>query len=141
MADGRRLERRRRDEREQPRHLREHLGRRLQRLVDLGLRASVSSSGNSAGRGLLADEQAVDVDAVAGLGRHPAGGGVRVGQEPEPLELGELGADRRGRDVEAGALDEQPRADRRARRDVLLDDAREDLALALGELGAHRRPW
>jgi hypothetical protein len=40
MPDVRRLERRRRDEREQARHLREHLGRGLQRRLDLGARRS-----------------------------------------------------------------------------------------------------
>ena len=49
VADRRRLERRRRDEREQPRHLREHLGRRLERLLDLGARGGAARAGTRPG--------------------------------------------------------------------------------------------
>ena len=59
-------------------------------------------------------------------------------EQPERLELGELAAHGRRRDAEPGALDERLRADRLAGRDVLLDDAPQDLALARCQL--HPRP-
>ena len=136
VPDRRRLERRRRDEREQPRQLREHLGRRLQRLLDLGARGGEPERQVLLAR-LRAREQLVDVDAVAGLGRDPAGRGVRMGQQTAPLEVGKLCPDGRRRDVEAGPLDERLRADRLPVRDVLLDDPAKDLALPLGERGVH----
>ena len=133
MADRRRLERRRRDEREQPRHLREDLGRRLERLVDLGARRRQLEREPARPR-LLPREQPVDVHAVARLGRHAPRGGVRVREQPEPLELRQLGPHRRAREVEPGALDERLRPDGRAGGDVLLDDPRQDLPLTLGQL-------
>ena len=50
------------------------------------------------------------------------------------LELGELVADGRRRDVEADPLDERPGADRLPGRDVAFDHAAQDLPLALAEL-------
>ena len=52
-------------------------------------------------------------------------------EQAEPLELGELVADRRRRDVEAGTLDERLRADGLAGGDVLLHHPPQDVALAL----------
>ncbi len=133
MAHGCGFERRRRDEREQASDLRERLGGHLKRLVDLGaLRRQLEREPD--GTRLLPREQRIHIDAVARLGRHPPRGGVRVREQPEPLELRKLGTNRRGRHADAASLDEQPRAHRCARRNVLLDDAREDLALPFGEL-------
>ena len=115
MADGRRLERRRRDEREQPRHLRERLGRRLQRVLDLAARHRRGRAGRTAGRGSSRSSSAVGVEPVAALGRDAAGGRVRMREQPERLELGELGADGRRRERERRALDEALRADGLAR--------------------------
>ena len=133
VPDRRGLERRRRDEREQPRRVREHVGRRAQRLLDLvAHRAKVDAE--PVGSPLERVDELVGVDAVAALRRRSTGGRVRVRQQPERLELGELAAHGRGRDAEAGALDEHARSDRLARRDVLLDDPPQDLALPRGEL-------
>src|SRR5207253_1075069 len=82
-------------------------------------------------------EQLVHVDAIPRLGRDPPGRGVRVRQQPEPLELGELAPDGRGRDFEPRPLDERPRADGLSGRDVLLDEEAEHLAL--GRLLARRQ--
>ena len=80
-------------------------------------------------------EQAVRVVAVALLGRDPPGRGVRMRQQAACLELGQLGADRGRRDVEARPVHERPRPDRLAGRDERLDDAAQDLALTVRELG------
>ena len=48
-------------------------------------------------------EQPVDEVALAGVGRHPAGGGVRVREQAARLELGELGADRRRPQTNSGS--------------------------------------
>ena len=91
-----RPERRRRDEREQPRQLGEHLGGRLQRGVDL-VPGGRQVEREAAGLRVEPLEQPVGVVAVAALGRDAAGRGVRVREQPEPLELGELAAHRRRR--------------------------------------------
>ena len=62
-----------------------------------------------------------------------------MGEQAERLELGELVAHRRRGDVDACPLDERFRPDGLAGRDVLLDHAPQDLALAGGEL-FHGRP-
>jgi len=59
-------------------------------------------------------------------------------EEAERLELTELGPDSRRRDAQARALDEPFRAHGLAGLDVLLDDAPQDVALALGEIDAYR---
>ena len=92
------------------------------------------STPSSSGRPSTAVDELLGVDAVAALRRHPACRGVRMRQQPERLELGELAAHRRRRDAKPGALDEHARADRLAGRDVLLDDAPQDLALTWREL-------
>ena len=68
----------------------------------------------------------LDEEAVAGVGRDPAGGGVRVGQQPGRLEVGEDVPDGRARHAEAVALDERVGADRRRGGDVFLDDGPQD---------------
>ena len=137
MANGRASERRRGDEREQARQLRQHVGRRLQRGVDLAAR------GTEVQREALRTrieplEQAVGVVAIAALGRDPTGRRVRVCQQPAGLELRELGPDRGRGDNQARSRNERARADGLARRDVRLDHAAQDLALALGELDLGR---
>src|SRR5262249_51014978 len=74
--------------------------------------------------------------------RHAAGRGVRVREQAEPLQLGELAANGRRRDVEPDARDERPRPDRLPARDVLLDDTAQDRPLAprqirLADVPAH----
>ena len=132
VPQRRRLQRRRRDEREQARHLREHLGRRLQRFRDLRVLARDAERELGPSR-LRSGQERVDVEAVARLGGHAPGRGVRVREQAEALELGELVADGRRRDVEAGTLDERLRADGLAGGDVLLHHPPQDVALALRE--------
>ena len=131
-----RLQRRRRDEREQARRLGEHLGRRLQRRLDLPPRLGQVEIERRR-LGLEPLEQRARVVAVAAVRRHPSRGGVRVRQQPDLLELGELAPDRGRRDVHARPLDQALRAHGLARRHVLLDDPDDDLPLALGELDLH----
>ena len=57
-----------------------------------------------------------------------------MGEQAERLELGELAAHGRRPDGDAGPLDERLRADGLAGRDVLLDDAAQDVLLRAGEL-------
>ena len=130
MADRRNLVGGRRDDGEQPRHLREHLRRRAQGLLDLGP-GEREVEREDCGPRLRRREQVVDVEPVAGLGRHAPGRRVRVRQQAEPLELGELRAHGRRRDAQSGPLDEGLRADRLSGRHVLLDDAPQDVALPL----------
>ena len=133
MADRRGLERGRRDEREKACRVREHLRRRAQRLLDLvAHRAQVDAE-------LVRPpfepvHELLGVDPVSALRRSSPRGGVRMGQEAERLELRELAANGRRRDVEAGPLDEHARADRLARCDVFLDDTPQDLALSSSQL-------
>ena len=82
----------------------------------------------------------LDVEAVAGVGRDPAGGGVRVGQQAVRLELGEDAADGRAGHAEAVALDERLAADRRGGRDVFLDDGPKDRLRAKVQ-GAEWAAW
>src|SRR5436190_11313413 len=77
-------------------------------------------------------EQLVHVVAVALVGGHAAGRGVRVLEQPELLERGELGADRRRPPRHVGLLGEPLRPDGLAELDVALDDLAEDYRLALG---------
>ena len=136
VHDRRRLERRRGHEREQPRHLREHLRRRLQRRLDLAARrVQVERELGRLRREPV--QQLVGVVAVAALGRHAAGGGVRMRQQAERLELGELGAHGRRRRGEPAALDERLRADGLATGNVRLDDAAQDFLLARTQLQLH----
>ena len=57
----------------------------------------------------------LDVEAVAGVRRHATGAGVRMGQQPGTLELGEDAAHGRAGHAEAVALDERLAADRLCR--------------------------
>ena len=133
MPHVRRLERRRRDERQQPRHLREHLGCGLQRRLDLGVRRREIERERGRLR-LKASEQLVGVVAVATLGRHAPGGRVRMREQPAAFQLCQLRPHRRRRDPQVGPLDERLRADGLSRADELLDDTAEDRPLPLAQL-------
>ena len=100
VPDGRRLERGRRDERQQARQIGERLRGRLQRRLDFAPQRREIELEPRRTR-LEPFEQLVDVQAVASLGRDPAGGGVGMGQEAQPFELRELVAHRRGGHQEA----------------------------------------
>ena len=67
-----------------------------------------------------------DVEAVAGIGRDATRRGIRVGQQPVELELGQDAAHGRTGHAEPVALDERLTADRRDGRDVFLDDGPKD---------------
>src|SRR5581483_12384243 len=83
-------------------------------------------------------EQPVGVVAVSALGLHATGRRVRVRQESAALELREVAAHRRRPDVEPTSLDEALRPHRLPRRDVLVDDATQDLLLPVAELRLRR---
>ncbi len=131
---GRGLERRRGDECEQMRDLRQHLRRRLQCGVDLAADGRQVERKRTRPR-LEAFEDGARIDAIAALGRHASGGGVRVRKQTVGFQSCELVAHGRRRHAHVGALDERLRADRLPRRDVVLDDEAQDAALAIGELG------
>ncbi len=134
VADRRRLEARRRDEREQAGDLREHLRRRLQCGLDLAAhRGQVERK--TRGPRFHGLEYLRRVEPVTGFGRDPPRRRVRMRQEPQRLELGQLVPDGRGGEGQPRARDERLRADGLAGRDVLGDDAAENLALPFGQLG------
>ena len=68
----------------------------------------------------------LDVEAVAGIGRHAPGGRVRVPEEALRLQLGQDVAHGRRADAQGVALDERLRSDRRGGGDVFLDDGQQD---------------
>ena len=91
-------------------------------------RTRVSDSG---GPGERLGEQAVDEVAVAGLGGDAAGPRVRVGQQPQLLEIGQLVADRRRPPFERGA--QRLGAHGGPGVEVFLDQAAQDELLAFGQ--------
>ena len=111
----------------------EHLGRRLQRGLDLVARGREVER-ERGGLRLEPSEQLIGVEAVAAFGRHAPGGRVRMREQPEVLELRQRGADRRRRDAGVGPCDERLRPHRLAGADELLDHAAEDRLLPLAEL-------
>ncbi len=133
VANRRRLQRRRRDQREQPRRPREHLRRRAERALDLvAHRAQVEPDRRRPSLQRL--HELLRIQAVPALGGHASRGRVRVAEQAEGLELRELAAYRRRRHFEPGPLDERARPDWLPRGDVLLDDEAQDLPLAGREL-------
>ena len=109
---------------------REALGRDAQRVVDLAThRAEVERAARR--RRLVGHrEQPVDEVALSGVRRHAPGGGVRVREQALRLELGQLGADRRGAPDEAGVGRERLRRHRLPGGGVALGDLAEDHLLA-----------
>ena len=100
-----------------------------QRLLDLAAHLREVERRRVDGAGLAPGvEQRVGVEAVAGVGRHAAGRGVRMGQVALALERRELGAHRRRAPLDVGALGDRRRADGLARLEVGVDDQVEDLA-------------
>ena len=84
----------------------------------------------------------VDEEPVAGVGGHPAGAGVRLGDQPLLLERGHVVADRRRRDAEVVPVDQRLAADRLVGGDEVLDDRPQHLELAVldghGDHPSHR---
>ena len=78
--------------------------------------------------------QALDEVAVAQIGRDAAGGRVRVRQQAEILERGELVPHGRRRNVEPVLADKGRRRHRLGRGDVLADNGTQQVALPLAEL-------
>ncbi len=132
VTNGRRLEGRGGDEREKPGCAREHLGRRSQRVLDL-----VSHPAEIDTEPVRTPFQRLDqllgIEAVPALGGDSAGRRMRMGQETDRFELGELAAYGRGRHLEPRLLDERARPDGLSGRDVLLDHTSENLAFAGGK--------
>ncbi len=133
VPHDRRLEWRRRDEREQVRDLRERIRGRLEGSVDLvpdGFEVEQQLARASIER----LEQAVDVEPVAEIGRHAPGGGMRVRQEAELLELGQLVPHGRRRHLHPAAAREGLRTDGLPDREIVLDHVLEDHPLPRREL-------
>jgi hypothetical protein len=84
----------------------------------------------------LDGEQAVDEQAIAARRRHPAGRGMRAGDEAGFFEVGHDVADRCRRQVEAGELRQRARTDRLAVGNVVFDQGLEQGAGAFIEHGA-----
>ena len=136
VADRRGVQRRRGDDREQVRHLRQRLGRRAHRLVDLAadeLQVEAALAPGEREAALPVAEQAVDVEAVAGVGRDPPGARVRVGEQPVLLEHRELVAHGRGAGLDLGVGGERLRAHGHAGGRVGLDDLAKDQLLSRGQ--------
>ena len=125
-------DRRRRYHRHELGDARQRLGGLAQGVVDLAASAVVLEQD---GRRRLAPlrHHGVDVVPVAGIGGYAARRRVRVREHAQVLEVGEVVADRRSRDPEAGVLAEVLRAHRGAGGDVLFDDGPKDLLLPCRE--------
>ncbi len=84
------------------RDLRERLGGRAHRLVDLAADQRELEPPARRRSAVPELQQAVDDVAVAGVGRHAPGGDVRMGEQPVLLEQREFVAHGRGPAVELG---------------------------------------
>jgi predicted transcriptional regulator len=128
-VDRRRLDRRRGDQRQQVRELRELLGRRPHRLVDLA--PHVGELHRLARRGQRpALQQLVDVAPVTAVGRHAPRRGVRMLEQAQLLEPRQLGAHCRRAPRHVVPVGEPARADRMVEVGVALDDLVEEELLA-----------
>jgi hypothetical protein len=129
------LDRRRRDQREQVRDLRELLGGSAHGLVHLPAHGA-QLHGPARHRQVALGEQLVDVEAVAAVGGHAPGRGVRVVEQAGLLEPGQLGAHGRGPPGHVALLGDPLGADRLVQLHVGLDERSQDEALAGGDLHA-----
>jgi hypothetical protein len=84
-------------------------------------------------RQVQAGEQVVYKKAVAQVGGHAPGAGVRMGEQPHPFECGQVIADGRRADAEIVAPDDAGAAHRLRRLHKFLDDNPQHLALAFGD--------
>jgi hypothetical protein len=132
--DGRGVERRRGHQRHEVRDLGEGRGRVANRDIDLAAHPREAQLvGGRPWEPLLALEKQLHVEAVAAIGRDPAGGGVRMGEKALVLQAGELGPHGRGAPGDVGAVGERAGADRAPVIHVALDQQSEDLALAFAQ--------
>ena len=127
VADRGRGDRRRRDDRQQVGDLRQRLGRHAHRLVDLAphQRRAAARPCSRAWRAAAVDEVA-----VAGVGRHAAGGRVRMREQALLLEHRELVADGRRPAGHVGVGGERLRPHGLARGVEAFDDLAEQQLLA-----------
>src|SRR5262249_10236104 len=110
------------------------LGKSLRRLLERGLELTARRrevEGERARARLETLEQRIGVEAIARLSGDATGRGVWMREEPEALEVRELGPNGGRRHGHPCAHDEALRAHGLAAFDVLLDDAPQDLCLAL----------
>jgi hypothetical protein len=84
-------------------------------------------------RQIQAGEQVVHEEAVAQVGGHAPGAGVRVREQPHPFERGQVIADRRRADAEIVAPDDACAAHWLRCLHKFLDDNPQHLALAFGD--------
>src|SRR4029077_524389 len=96
----------------------EHFRGRLEGRVDLAAQFGEVER-ERARAGILPGQQLVRVESIAPLGRAPAGRCMRMREQASSLQLRELVAHCRRRDVQIGALDQVPRTDGLAGGDVL----------------------
>ncbi len=127
VADRRRVDRRRGDDRQEVRDLAERLGRHAHRLVDL---AACQLEAEPPLRRRRRREQLVDVEAVPGVRRDAPRAGVRVGEQPVLLEHRQLVADRRRAALQLGIGRKRLRPHGLAGRGIRLDDLAQDELLA-----------
>ena len=83
--------------------------------------------------------QRFDVEAVAGIGRHPAGRGVGMGQVAGRLQRRQLGPHRRGAPLDLRPLGDLFRTDRTCRRQVGVDHQLQDQLLAFTQQATDSR--
>ena len=74
--------------------------------------------------------EGVDVEAIAGVGGNPAGGGVRLSDEAEVFEFAHFGTNGGGADIKK--FGQRNAADGGSHFGIFFDDGIEDFALAVG---------
>jgi hypothetical protein len=89
------------------------------------------------GVGIPESDEGIDVEAVGPVGRHPAGGGVRLLQEAQILQVGHDVAQCGGGDLETAGAGELLAPHRATRGDVLADDRVENVAGPIGKRLGH----
>ena len=82
---------------------------------------------------------AIDKQAQADFGGHPAGAGVGRGQQPRVLQFLQHRTDRGGRQVDAARARQRLGADRLAAGDIALHHEPENIAGAAGKFGERKR--
>jgi hypothetical protein len=124
------------DERDVARELAEEFRRVLDRVVELATRGAefILDAALLVRLQRLRAHQLVDVRAVPGVGGNAAGRRMWLNEVSLSLEFRHLVADRRRTHAELVLLRERVRADRFGRRDILVDDRRQDEGLAFVEI-------
>ena len=108
--------------------------RAVQHVVEVGRAVEERLDGPPLGVGQRLElGEPVDEEPVAGVGRDPAGAGVRLGDQALFLEHGHVVADRRRRDAQVVPIGQRLAADGLVGGDEVLDDGAQDLELAISD--------